>query len=92
MKNFAEQNSTIGKEYLFHTNDNRDYFHAGEFVLKGWYLSRAGAYPTASPIKICSMSACCQQGSEVQVDSPQKQSLTIWSQREESTLIQTLLA
>ena len=24
MKNFAEQNSTIGKEYLFNTNDRRE--------------------------------------------------------------------
>ena len=36
MKNFAEQNSTIGKEFLLNAHDRRgDYFHACQFVLKG---------------------------------------------------------
>ena len=76
----------LGRGFVQREWYNRDYFHACEFVLKGWYLSRAGAYPTASLIKICSTSACCQQGSGVPVESPQNQSLTIWSQREESII------
>ena len=87
MKNFAEQNSTIGKEYLFNTNDRRETtFTRVTSYWKADTCQELVHIRLLQYLKFAQRQACCQQGSGVPVESPQKQSLTIWSQREESII------